>query len=146
MPSTGLQTALTASATPLVMAVRRLKFAGLGPVAVSLDGAMPRSRDGFRRAKGSFRRTAEIIEYAHRCRSPNGTLDPIAPGDPLYFQISSGFGASIANGIVTAIQNAVSTVSVNLTLKASDPRVQTVSAPTVINGLGSGETATFDVR
>ena len=26
-------------------------------------------------------------------------LDPIAPGDPLYFQIASGFGASVANGI-----------------------------------------------
>ena len=76
---------------------------------------------------------------------PNGTLDPIAPGDPLYFLISSGFGASVANGIVTAIQNAVSTVSVNLTLKASDPRVQVVSAPGVVNGVGSGETATFDV-
>jgi hypothetical protein len=76
---------------------------------------------------------------------PNGTLDPIAPGDPLYFQISSGFGPSVANGVVTAIQNAVTSVSVNLTLRASDPSVHFVSAPTVINGIGSGETATFDV-
>ena len=75
----------------------------------------------------------------------NGTLDPIAPGDPLYFQISSGFGASVANGIVTAIQNAVTSVSVNLTLKASDPRVHVEAAPESIDGVGSGETATFDV-
>ena len=76
---------------------------------------------------------------------PNGTLDPIAPGDPLYFQISSGFGPSVANGIVTAIQNAVTSVSVNLTLRASDPRVHISSTPGVVTGLGSGETATFDV-
>jgi hypothetical protein len=75
----------------------------------------------------------------------NGTLDPIAPGDPLYFQISSGFGASVANGIVTAIQNAVTSVSVNLTLKASDPRVHVEAAPESIDGVGSGEAATFDV-
>jgi hypothetical protein len=76
---------------------------------------------------------------------PNGTLDPIAPGDPLYFQISSGFGPSVANGVVTAIQNAVTSVSVNVTVKASDPRVHLTSSPGVVNGLGSGETATFDV-
>jgi hypothetical protein len=76
---------------------------------------------------------------------PNGTLDPIAPGDPLYFQIASGFGPSVANGIVTAIQNAVSTVSVNLTVRATDPRVQLGLSPAVVNNLGAGETATFDV-
>ncbi|MDB5318904.1 MAG: Cna B-type [Phycisphaerales bacterium] len=76
---------------------------------------------------------------------PNGTLDPIAPGDPFYFQISSGFGASVANGIVAAIQNAASNVAVNLALKASDPSVHIVSTPGVINGLSAGQTGTFDV-
>jgi hypothetical protein len=76
---------------------------------------------------------------------PNGTIDPIAPGDPLYFQITSGFGASVANGIVTAIQNAVSNVSVNLSLKASDARVHLSFDPNVINNVGAGQTATFDV-
>lgn len=75
----------------------------------------------------------------------NGTLDPIAPGDPLYFQIASGFGPSVTNGIVAAIQNAVANVSVNLTLKASDPRVQLSSAPGVINNVSAGETATFNI-
>ena len=29
----------------------------------------------------------------------NGTADPIAPGDPFYFQIASGFSTSVVNGI-----------------------------------------------
>jgi hypothetical protein len=75
---------------------------------------------------------------------PNGTLTPIAPGNPLYFQIASGFGASVANGIVTAVENAASTVSVNVTLRASDPTVHLESTPGVIDNVGSGQTATFD--
>lgn len=75
----------------------------------------------------------------------NGTLDPIAPGDPLYFQIASGFGTSVANGVVSAIQNAVTNTAVNIALKASDPHVHITSNPGVINGVGSGETATFNV-
>jgi hypothetical protein len=76
---------------------------------------------------------------------PNGTLDPIAPGDPFYFQISSGFGASVANGIVTAIQSAATSVAVNLAIKASDPSVHISATPDVINGLSAGQTGTFDV-
>lgn len=76
----------------------------------------------------------------------NGTTDPIAPGDPFYFQIASGFAASVANGIVAAIQNAVTNVAVNLTLKASDPRVQLTMTPGVLNNIGAGETATFDIQ
>jgi hypothetical protein len=76
---------------------------------------------------------------------PNGTLDPIAPGDPLYFQIASGFAASVSNGVVAAIENAVANVAVNITLKATDPRVHVHFTPGVINGVRSGETATFDV-
>jgi hypothetical protein len=76
---------------------------------------------------------------------PNGTLDPIAPGDPFYFEISAGFGASVANGIVSAIQNGASNVDVNVAIKASDPRVLISATPGVINNLGAGETATFDV-
>ncbi len=76
----------------------------------------------------------------------NGTADPIAPGDPLYFQISSGFGASVANGVVNAIQNAASNVAVNITLQASDPRVKIINHTGTRNGIGSGQTATFDVE
>ena len=75
----------------------------------------------------------------------NGTADPIAPGDPFYFQISSGFGASVANGVINAIENAVTNVNVNITVKASDPRVHITSLPGVINNVGAGETATFDI-
>jgi hypothetical protein len=75
----------------------------------------------------------------------NGTLDPIAPGDPLYFEISSGFGASVANGVVVAIENALSNVAVDLTLKPSDPRVHIDFTPAVLNNLGAGQTATFNV-
>lgn len=75
----------------------------------------------------------------------NGTTDAIAPGDPFYFQIASGFGASVANGIVNAIQNAVTNTAMNITLKASDPRVHVTSTPGVVNNVGAGETANFNV-
>ncbi len=76
---------------------------------------------------------------------PNGTLTPIAPGDPFYFQISSGFGASVANGVVAAIQNGISNVALNITVRASDPRVSIGSTPGVVNNIGAGQTAAFDV-
>jgi len=76
----------------------------------------------------------------------NGTADPIAPGDPLYFQIASGFAASVADGITTAIQNAVTNVAVDITIKASDPRVRIVNHTGVLSGIGSGQTATFDIE
>jgi serine-aspartate repeat-containing protein C/D/E len=93
--------------------------------------------EAFAKVTGAINRSAVTI--------PNGTLDPIAPGDPLYFQIASGFGASVANGITTAIQNAVSAVDVNLTVRASDPTVHIEATPGVINHVGAGQTATFDV-
>jgi len=76
----------------------------------------------------------------------NGTADPIAPGDPLYFQIASGFGPSVANGVVSAIQNAVTNVAVDVSVQASDPRVHIINHPAVIHGVGAGQTATFDIE
>ena len=76
----------------------------------------------------------------------NGTADPIAPGDPLYFQISSGFAGSVASGVVSAIQNAVTNVAVDITVQASDPRVRIVNHTGVRSGIGSGQTATFDIE
>ena len=58
-------------------------------------------------------------------------------GDPLV--------KNIADGIVAAIEGAVTAVQVNVTLRASDPRVHISFTPGVINGLGAGDTATFDV-
>ncbi|QDU26633.1 Serine-aspartate repeat-containing protein D precursor [Anatilimnocola aggregata] len=74
----------------------------------------------------------------------NGTADPIAPGDPLYFQIASGFGASVANGVTSAIQNAVTNVAVDIELQASDPRVRIVNHTGTLRGLSAGSTASFD--
>ena len=77
---------------------------------------------------------------------PNGTANPIAPGDPLYFQIASGFAGSVASGVVNAIQNAVTNVAVNIDIQASDPRVTIINHTGVVNGVGSGQTATFDIE
>ena len=76
----------------------------------------------------------------------NGTTDPIAPGDPLYFQISSGFAGSVTAGVVNAIQNAATQVAVDLTLRASDPRVQIINHTGTVTSVGAGQTATFDVE
>ncbi|MCA9041577.1 MAG: hypothetical protein KDA65_14585 [Planctomycetaceae bacterium] len=89
---------------------------------------------------GAINRTATSIT--------NGTPDPIDPGDPFYFKIGSGgdpLVGNIADGIVAAIDGAVTSVNVNVTLRSSDPRVHIDFTPGVINGLGSGDTATFDV-
>ena len=68
----GLATAMTPSATPLVTpeAISRLKFSGLHRLAVSLDGATARTHDRFRRVRGSFVRTLEIVRAAHGCGLP----------------------------------------------------------------------------
>jgi AdoMet-dependent heme synthase len=64
--SLGLSIAMTPSATPLVTkdAISRLKSAGLHRLAVSLDGADAPTHDGFRRVRGSYDRTLEIIADA----------------------------------------------------------------------------------
>ena len=76
----------------------------------------------------------------------NGTSDPIAPGDPLYFQIATGFASSVANGVVSAIQNAATNVAVNIDVKASDPRVRIINHSGVVSSIGAGMTANFDVE
>lgn len=76
----------------------------------------------------------------------NGTADPIAPGDPFYFQISSGFGSTVANGITSAIQNAVTNIALDITVQASDPRVRIINHTGTALGIGAGQTATFDIE
>ncbi len=76
----------------------------------------------------------------------NGTTTPIAPGDPLYFQIASGFASSVATGITNAIANAVTNVAIDLELKASDPRVRIINQTGVRRGIASGQTAMFDIQ
>lgn len=77
---------------------------------------------------------------------PNGTADPIAPGDPLYFQIGAGFGSTVADGITNAIQNAVTNVAMDITIRASDPRVKIINHTGTILGVGAGQTASFDIE
>jgi hypothetical protein len=96
--------------------------------------------EAFANLTGAINRTTTSIA--------NGTPDPIDPGDPFYFKIGTGgdpLVGNIADGIVAAIDGAVTSVNVNLTLRASDPRVHITFTPGVINGLGAGDTATFDV-
>jgi serine-aspartate repeat-containing protein C/D/E len=76
----------------------------------------------------------------------NGTADPIAPGDPFYFQISSGFGSTVADGVTNAIQNAVTNVAMDITLRSSDPRVRIINHTGTLTGIGGGQTASFDVE
>lgn len=76
----------------------------------------------------------------------NGTADQIAPGDPLYFQISSGFGTTVADGVVNAIQNAVTNVAMDITVRASDPRVHIINHTGSLLGIGAGQTASFDIE
>ncbi|HND53284.1 MAG TPA: Ig-like domain-containing protein, partial [Pirellulaceae bacterium] len=76
----------------------------------------------------------------------NGTADPIAPGDPLYFQIGAGFGATVADGVVNAIQNAATNVAMDIVVQASDPRVRIVNHTGIATGVGAGQTASFDIE
>ncbi len=76
----------------------------------------------------------------------NGTTDAIAPGDPLYFQIASGFAGSVADGVKNAIQNAVTNVAMNISVQSSDPRVRIINHTGTRNGVGSGQTASFDIE
>ena len=76
----------------------------------------------------------------------NGTTNPIAPGDPLYFQIATGFASSVANGITQAIQNAVTNVAVDIDVRASDPNVRIINHTGIIPAVGSGMTSTFDIE
>ncbi|MDG3007042.1 TIGR04053 family radical SAM/SPASM domain-containing protein [Paludisphaera mucosa] len=77
----GLQTAITPSPTPLVTAdaIRRLKAAGIGRMAVSLDGVDAPTHDAVRGVAGSFAMTQTIMDDAREAGVPvqvNTTLTP----------------------------------------------------------------------
>ena len=78
--ASGLQVAMTPSATPLVTrdAIQRLKDSGLHRLAVSLDGPDAETHDNFRRVRGSFAKTLQIIRDAREIGLPvqiNTTMD-----------------------------------------------------------------------
>jgi hypothetical protein len=77
---------------------------------------------------------------------PNGTPDPIDPGDPFYFQIVSGFVTTVADGVTSAIQNAVTNVAMDITIRASDPRVQIINHTGTLTGIAAGQTAAFEIE
>ena len=87
---------------------------------------------------GAINRSTTAIE--------NGTADNIAPGDPLYFEIASGFGASVASGVVNAIENAVTNVAVDIEVRASDPSIQLINHSGTRLNIGAGMTASFDIE
>lgn len=77
----GLQTAITPSPTPLVTAeaIARLKAAGIGRMAVSLDGVDAATHDRVRGVAGSFDMTRKIMDDAREAGVPiqvNTTLTP----------------------------------------------------------------------
>lgn len=76
----------------------------------------------------------------------NGTIDPIAPGDPMYFQITTGFASTVSSGVINAIQNAIRNTALDITVRASDPRVKLVNHTGTVTGVGAGQTASFDVE
>ncbi|MFN7866939.1 MAG: tandem-95 repeat protein [Planctomyces sp.] len=90
------------------------------------------------RLTGAVNRSTQAI--------PNGTLAPINPGEPLYFKIQTGFAATVADGVTQAIQNAVTNVAMDITVRASDPRVQLVNTTGVLTGIAAGQTAAFDIQ
>lgn len=64
-----LEVAMTPSATPLVTheALRKLADAGIGRLAMSIDGVDAATHDAFRGTPGSFDRTFEILRDAKEC-------------------------------------------------------------------------------
>ncbi len=74
--------------------------------------------------------------------------DPIATGDPFYFQINpfdTQNPTNVADGIRTAITSGLTDPAVNVRLRITDPTVSFVSNPTLRSGVGPGEQASFTV-
>ena len=68
--ASGIQVALTPSATPLAVpeAFRRARDAGVRRLGISLDGADAETHDAFRGFEGSFQRTLQMLEDARKLK------------------------------------------------------------------------------
>lgn len=68
----GLDPVLSASATPLLVpeTIEKLKLAGLGRLALSLDGASAEAHDGVRGLSGAYRVTVDSIRHARTIGLP----------------------------------------------------------------------------
>jgi radical SAM protein with 4Fe4S-binding SPASM domain len=80
--SLGLKVSITPSATPLVTphAIGRFRRAGVSRLAISIDGANPRTHAAMRGVKGSFMRSIRILQAARRegiSTQVNTTLTPL---------------------------------------------------------------------
>lgn len=116
----------------------------LGALVIGLGTNTPKTTDPRMGLEALSKLTGAINHSATGI--DNGTGTPIAAGDPLYFQIASGFAGSVTNGVVSAIQNAVTNVAVDLTVQSSDPRVKIINHTGIRTGIGAGQTASFDIE
>lgn len=68
----GFPVAITPSATPVTTRklIHEMKNAGVARLAVSIDGPDAETHDGFRRVKGSFEISTNIIKWAHEVDLP----------------------------------------------------------------------------
>src|SRR5262249_13548681 len=74
------------------------------------------------------------------------SVDPIAPGDPLYFFINQFLPASIANGVVAAVTSAAKDTAFDIDVVPSDPSVSFANLTGVVRGVGPNRTVSFDTR
>jgi len=79
----GLQVSITPSATPLVTAsaIRRLRDAGIGRMAISIDGVDAVTHDAVRGVSGSYQRSLEILEDARQLGLETQINTVLTPGN-----------------------------------------------------------------
>jgi radical SAM protein len=96
----GLVTAITPSPTPLVTApaIARLRQAGIGRMAVSIDGADAATHDRMRGVAGSFEQTRRIMAEARAQDIPMQVNTVLHPGN--YDQLEAIAGWLKDQGIV----------------------------------------------
>ena len=122
---------------------------GLGTNELSGD-APRKTLEAISRLTGATNASSQTIA--------NNTLDAIAPGDPLYFQID-GSADVLTTGVTTAIEAAIKATPTNVNLVATDTRAgftnETGQVPNVRPGgiaefktkfLGDGQAHVFDLQ
>ncbi|HOX39641.1 MAG TPA: SdrD B-like domain-containing protein [Candidatus Brocadiia bacterium] len=86
------------------------------------------------------------VNGSTRTIESNISGDPIEPGDPFFFYITAGSGTTVADGIVAAVESAVTSTSFDISLRASEDGVLMENLTGVVTDVGEGETASFDVE
>jgi uncharacterized delta-60 repeat protein len=88
---------------------------------------------------GAYNATGATIENG------DGSGDPLAPGDPLYFRITPDAATTVANGVQSAIGAVLASASYNVTASAASASVSVTSAAGDVNGVAAGSTASFEL-